>query len=839
MFKLDLDNLIDSELPYDKLIIYISNAIDFIIEYIASTEDNNVIIKLCLRKLLLGSKIKTLKKYNHNYDEALLIKNSSYLKLFFSKLRKEEINDPNFAIQRKKVICYTKIKLSQFLIYYLLTGGKEIFVEKLVENDFTPINLYSEILYNFNDLINHLEKKNPELISQLNEEESIEGYTNKLIELYSYENDFRNMIELQLIFDIFILIKILEQIYKYHNLKTLFEKNEDILDKNTFDEKMEFNLSSKFSKSIYKFLNIIILKVEIKMDDEENQEENEDQFNEDLNNNENYNPRNKNNEIMAKKIKRSLKKDKTFNNLINIHKKFTRKKNNIKHEKNLNSDNNINNNEDECLSISSENEEDDLSDEENSEEESNVKTIFFPRPFLTFFLSKSTQNKFINTVDRSSDSSKFNSLLNYSDYCLFEMVVNKHLIGSSNFNKFFVNLNYTYIEMINYLFIVVQNFLILIQFYKKTDESYEEYFSFDKNKRKKLYHENMILAIIQMVFIVIFLIIWYLFKFLNSFQNNIMQETNRPFVAKRKGIDEKIPQAVVDYFQGKEIGNYKFFKEINKDLSNWKKLYILIIPTHLTNREIIILILSLILNIVYISTKMPIFLVVQILFILNIISTLFDIVLAIQLKWKNIVLLLLFDFLCIYIFMWLAFFYFSYFFDFDEVMIPESQDTITEGYCFSSVQCYLFMLSRGSLSNGGISNDLGRISYKRDVKHFIGRYFFDVFFFLLISLYIGKMFLSFIIDTFSELRNKNDKNNDDKNNVCFICQINRDECLLKNIDFDKHVENVHNLWNYIYFLNYLYVNNSLNFNWIENSVWEKLKEQGTNWLPTKEEYLNK
>ena len=101
------------------------------------------------------------------------------------------------------------------------------------------------------------------------------------------------------------------------------------------------------------------------------------------------------------------------------------------------------------------------------------------------------------------------------------------------------------------------------------------------------------------------------------------------------------------------------------------------------------------------------------------------------------------------------------------------------------------------------------------------------------------MFLSFIIDTFSELRNKNDKNNDDKNNVCFICQINRDECLFKNIDFDKHVENVHNLWNYIYFLNYLYVNNSLNFNWIENSVWEKLKEQGTNWLPTKEEYLNK
>ena len=101
------------------------------------------------------------------------------------------------------------------------------------------------------------------------------------------------------------------------------------------------------------------------------------------------------------------------------------------------------------------------------------------------------------------------------------------------------------------------------------------------------------------------------------------------------------------------------------------------------------------------------------------------------------------------------------------------------------------------------------------------------------------MFLSFIIDTFGDLREKQGDNEEDRINICFICQLSSDACLTRNIDFDKHVNNDHNIWNYIYFLNYLYVNNSLNFNWIENSVWEKLKEQGTNWLPTKEEYLNK
>ena len=46
------------------------------------------------------------------------------------------------------------------------------------------------------------------------------------------------------------------------------------------------------------------------------------------------------------------------------------------------------------------------SEDEDSEEKSNKKTIFFPRPFLTFFLSKNTQNKFINNVDVTGFSKK-------------------------------------------------------------------------------------------------------------------------------------------------------------------------------------------------------------------------------------------------------------------------------------------------------------------------------------------------------------------------------------------------------------------------------------------------
>ena len=544
---------------------------------------------------------------------------------------------------------------------------------------------------------------------------------------------------------------------------------------------------------------------------------------------------------VAKKTKELLKNDKYFNNLMNIHKKRYKKENvfeeknmNIKNINNIADNNKYREENEESLSISSTKSED-YSSLDEDDEKSNIKTIFYPRPFLTFFLSKSTQNKFDDFVDRNTVSSKLNSLLDYADYSLFEMIVNKHLVKANKLSNFWANINYTYIEIINYIIIVVQNFLILFRFYKETNESYEEYHSFDEDRIHKLYHENMILAVVQIIFLGFFLIIWYFFKFLNSCQFNIMQEYHKSFVRKRKGENKKIPQTVVDYFQDKDISNTKFFKEVNKDLSKWEIFYAIVVSTHIMNREIIMLLLSLIFSIIFIGTKNPIFLVIQILFIINIISTLFDIILAIKLKWINIILLLLFDFLCIYIFMWFAFFYFPYFFEFDDVIIPASQESLTEGYCFSSVQCYLFILSRGSLSNGGISNDLGMVSYKKDAGLFIGRYFFDVIFFLLISLYISKMFLGFIIDTFGELRDINAQNMDDKENICFICQIERDECLKRNIDYDKHVDKVHNIWNYVYFLNYLYTNNSLNFNWIENSVWENLQEEGINWLPNKDD----
>ena len=181
--------------------------------------------------------------------------------------------------------------------------------------------------------------------------------------------------------------------------------------------------------------------------------------------------------------------------------------------------------------------------------------------------------------------------------------------------------------------------------------------------------------------------------------------------------------------------------------------------------------------------------------------------------------------------MWFGFFFFQDFFVYDDILESSSGSLISEGFCYSSVQCYLYYVTAGTRSGGGIGDSISAISYQKDVKMYFARFFHDILFFFIINLVIGNVFLGIIIDTFGELRDTQVENEYDRKNICFICQLSSNACLTKNIDFDKHVNEEHNIWNYVYFLAYLYLGNPNNFNRVENSVWEKLENQDYSWIP--------
>ena len=802
-FLLDMDNLVDSEMPYDKLVILTTNFIDFLIEYIETTEDKEDIIKNNMLNLLFGPQVKKKPKEIEDIDGEnnfkdkeediySAIDNKGVIDIYTMKLKEDKKNNKNYFL-RKKVICYVKMKYLQLLISYLQTGGKEKLVNKLINHKCGPIELYSEILYNFKELIQNLKLKNERLYLNLIKIKSDDGYVKQLINYYTYEKDVREMIELPLCFKLYILIKTYEEMYSQFSLRDHFKKMEVEKGYSDDDTGDNWGLRSKFAHRIHLFLEKVVLKVEIRKKEEEDDEE-EDGNNEDIEENAN------------KIVEKVIKKMNVDENQVN--------------SKNENE------------------EEDEDENNEGTKKKNQNQITFFVRPYLSFALSEHSKLKFEESVDRTNATSKFVELVSYSDYCLFEMVVNFHTIGKSKFLLAMAEINFYYLEIFNYLIIIVQNLLIMRHYYRSPDLPPSEYDVVNKEMMNTLFSDNLILSFCQVGFLAIALLIWYYFKFPNTYQLNLMKINNKTFIFRKKGEKNQISQKVVDFFQEddetedkEKIGVVSVLREINRDISTWTLLYVSVVESMLLNREMNILLVTLILTLCYFATQSAMFLVIPTLFIANVIPTLFDIFKAMKMKFGNMMTVLLFTYLVVYLFTWVTYFYMADLFSFEDILERSSEEEIQESFCYSSVQCFLFMVQQGVRAGGGIGDVISMVSFQSDMAFFLFRFFYDMLFFIIIILVLGNVFLGIIVDTFAELRDENTGKENDKKNICFICQLSRDACLTRNIDFNKHVANEHFLWNYVYFLTYLHVSNPNDFNRVENSVWSRLEEQDFGWIP--------
>ena len=192
---------------------------------------------------------------------------------------------------------------------------------------------------------------------------------------------------------------------------------------------------------------------------------------------------------------------------------------------------------------------------------------------------------------------------------------------------------------------------------------------------------------------------------------------------------------------------------------------------------------------------------------------------------------LMFTYLIIYVYNYISIFYLIDAIDLGEVYEYESGIEISEKFCHSSIQCFLVLISYGTRAGGGIGDALPKISYKRDTNMFFARFAYDMTFYILIIMIMGNVTFSLIVDTYKALRDDTYKYENDRTNICFICQLTRDGCLLKNIDFSKHIKKNHNLWSYVYFLCYLHLYNANDFNRIESFVWDRLLEKDYDWIP--------
>ena len=123
-----------------------------------------------------------------------------------------------------------------------------------------------------------------------------------------------------------------------------------------------------------------------------------------------------------------------------------------------------------------------------------------------------------------------------------------------------------------------------------------------------------------------------------------------------------------------------------------------------------------------------------------------------------------------------------------------------DNYCASLVFCFMSTLDYGLRNRGGVGDLMTRISFKRNTGRYMGRFFYDVTFFLLIVIIMIDMVFGIIIESFQELCNEDQKHENDKKSHCFICHVNRATVEKNRHNFNEHREKTHNLWNYVNYM---------------------------------------
>ena len=91
-----------------------------------------------------------------------------------------------------------------------------------------------------------------------------------------------------------------------------------------------------------------------------------------------------------------------------------------------------------------------------------------------------------------------------------------------------------------------------------------------------------------------------------------------------------------------------------------------------------------------------------------------------------------------------------------------------------------------------------------------------------------------IIDSFSIIRDQDQKSVEDKENKCFICGNTRDD-IEKTTEkpFKFHVFYEHNEWNYVFFIAYLKYKKKTEFSGIESYVQKLIDDESVDWIPQK------
>ncbi len=168
-----------------------------------------------------------------------------------------------------------------------------------------------------------------------------------------------------------------------------------------------------------------------------------------------------------------------------------------------------------------------------------------------------------------------------------------------------------------------------------------------------------------------------------------------------------------------------------------------------------------------------------------------------------------------YIFSFIEFYYFR-----DEFVGDAA------GNCQNLWSCMKVVTGYGLRLGGGIGDIM---------RHTLGkRYSVDMLYYIIVLIILLNVVFGIIIDTFSELRSIKLERYRDTTETCFICGIDKqvfDRASDSNDGFKKHIKTEQNMWNYFYFILYIWEQDKDDDDGLEQYVRRCIDATDINWFP--------
>ena len=442
-----------------------------------------------------------------------------------------------------------------------------------------------------------------------------------------------------------------------------------------------------------------------------------------------------------------------------------------------------------------------------------VSIIFTINPMVPL-LSKISKDDFIDNVDRSDRYTKLVSLLERCDNFYAEIKY-RQTSGNSNFILKFINdINFYFLEVLGFVLTLIANIFMLSTFNGEGDVLYGD--PTVNMIVKYLGYSNLILNIAN-------LILWLIAKYKLLYMTEC-QKMIKNYEEQNNEEDKIISLTLSDKF----MAGFNVLIRKNK-----------LLP----------FIWNIILSFFAAYKGVYIIYILQLFIILNLSSTLRNLVSAVALRGGQLISVFYFSVIVNLCLSSVAFFYFEEDFikEIDSKMPHEYPSSFSflndliggvytepsheESECGTFAYCLMTHLDYGMRFDGGIADRMSKRSYNYNPSMYISRFIYEMLYFWSQTVMLQGMLFSIVIEAFSELRNKELEIEKDKNEICFICGIDKASCEKNGQKFEEHTTKEHNLWTYVDYILGLRFVDIQDTNAINSYVMEKILRKELVWMP--------